>query len=454
MGEFDLKYQQIWDQTISSIKNEVGQRISDQDFYYFTNSRLYDCNDTTATIVTPLNIESMIMNSYRTIIETHLSDVMKKDMKAYIVWEEEIIPTKQETQPITNEYYKKDFGSEYTFANFVTGKSNSMAQIACLTCANNLGLAYNPLFIHGNSGLGKTHLLKALANKVLELDPTKKIIYISGEEFVDEVKKASMEKKFDVLKESFYDTDVLIVDDIQFISGNREKSQEIFFSIFSHLVNDKKQICIAADKKPDEIIGLEERIITRFNQGLVVSITSPEYETACQIVSNKLKGLRDNFTTIDDDVIEYIATNMSHDVRSLEGAITSLLFYVTAYENTDHIDLNLAKKALINLVKENTEDLNIGRIKKEVCNFYNISSNQLISSNRTKTITVPRQIAMYLCRKHLDTSYETIGLEFGNRDHSTVISSCEKIADLVKVDQLYKEAISQIEGRLFNKQSA
>ena len=448
MGEFDLKYQQIWDQTINSIKSEVGQKISDQDFVYFTNSRLYDCNETSATIVAPLQINSLIMDSHRALIETHLSEVLGRDVRAYIVWEGNISPAKQET-PLTNEYYKKDFGSEFTFANFVIGKSNSMAQVASLSCATNPGLSYNPLFIYGNSGLGKTHLLKALANKVLELDPTKKIIYISGEEFVDEVFKAAKEKRLDLLKESFYDADVLIVDDIQFISGNREKSQEIFFSIFSHLVNDKKQICIAADKKPDEIIGLEERIITRFNQGLPVPITSPEFETACHIVANKFKGLRDNFTTIDDDVIEYIAANMSHDVRSLESAINRLIFYITIYEKTDHIDLALAKKALEDLVKENKDDLSISKIKKEVCNYYHLTLNQLISSNRTKNIAVPRQIAMYLCRKHLDTSYETIGLEFGNRDHSTVISSCEKIGELIKTDSLYKEAINQVEGRLF-----
>ena len=454
MENYEFYYKDVWERTLESIKNEEAYKIKEEDLYYFNGSRLYDCNDTLATISTQLEIGAICLNSYKEIIAAHLSKILNKDLQIYIAPEKTLLPDKSEIDNYQINIKTKDIDSEQSFANFVIGKSNSQAHVAALTVATNPGLTYNPLFIYGNSGLGKTHLLMAVANRVRESDKNKKIIYIgSGLDFVEAVAEASKNKTLNSLKQSFYDADLLIVDDIQFLKGNKEKSQEIFFSIFTELVNNKKQICLAADKKPEDIEGLEERITTRFNAGLVVPILAPEYETSYQIVSKKISVLRDNNTAVDEEVISFIAANFSHDVRSLEMAINRLSFYTSFVEKIDHIDMKTAKTILADLLKETNEDLNIGRIKKEVCNFYHITNNQICSTLRTQNVAVPRQIAMYLCRKHLNASFDSIGLEFGDRDHSTVMSSCTKIEKLVETDSLYKNAVNEIEGRMFQHNS-
>ena len=450
MENYEFYYKDVWERTLESIKNEEAYKIKEEDLYYFNGSRLYDCNDTLATISTQLEIGAICLNSYKEIIAAHLSKILNKDLQIYIAPEKTLLPNKSDIENYQLNIKTKDIDSEQSFANFVIGKSNSQAHVAALTVATNPGLTYNPLFIYGNSGLGKTHLLMAVANRVRESDKNKKIIYIgSGLDFVEAVAEASKNKTLNALKQSFYNADLLIVDDIQFLKGNKEKSQEIFFSIFTELVNNKKQICLAADKKPEDIEGLEERITTRFNAGLVVPILAPEYETSYQIVSKKISVLRDNNTAVDEEVISFIAANFSHDVRSLEMAINRLSFYTSFVEKIDHIDMKVAKTVLADLLKETNEDLNIGRIKKEVCNFYHITNTQICSTLRTQNVAVPRQIAMYLCRKHLNASFDSIGLEFGDRDHSTVMSSCTKIEKLVETDSLYKNAVNEIEGRMF-----
>lgn len=448
MENYEFYYKDVWERTLDSIKREEAHKIKDEELYYFSGSRLYNCTDTTATIITPLEIQAICLNRYKDIIAAHLSELLNKDVKTYIIPEKNLVINKNEDYGFENLIASRPIDTNKTFANFVRGQSNSQAHIAALTCAMNLGLAYNPLFIYGNSGIGKTHLLMAVANKVRESGENKKIIYIEAHKFVDAVYEASKTKSLNLLKQSFYDADLLIVDDIQFLKGNKEKSQEIFFSIFTELVNNKKQICLAADKKPEEIIGLEERITTRFNAGLVIPILAPEFETAYQIVYNKFEPLRDSGITIDDEVISFIAANFSHDVRNIEKVIIRVTFCISI-DNTTHIDMKNIKIMLSDFLKETNDDLNIGRIKKEVCGFYHITNSQITSSARGQTVAIPRQIAMFLCRKHLNSSFESIGLEFGNRDHSTVMSSCSKIEKLVEIDPLYKSAVTEIEGRLF-----
>ena len=454
MENYEFYYKDVWDRTLDSIKNDENQKIKDEDFLFISRSRLSDCNETTATIKTQYEVDALVLNShYKDIIKIHLSIILGRDVNVYIT-SEKVSSSQDNVNENEIFYVSKNIEPEKTFANFVLGKSNSQAHVACLTCVTNPGLAYNPLFIYGNSGLGKTHLLKAAANMFREKELNKKLIYTDAASFVDAVYEASKAKNLDKLKQYFYDVDLLIVDDIQSLSGNKEKSQEIFFSIFTELVNNKKQIFLAADKKPEEIVGLEERILTRFNQGLVIPISSPEYETSYQIVLNKFKE-NNLFDTIkiDDEVISFIAVNFSQNVRELEGAVHRILFVASFVDQTDHIDMKYARNALVDLLKDVNDDLNIGRIKKEVCNYYNISSQQLCSQGRTKNLAIPRQIAMYLCRRHLDASFETIGVEFGNRDHSTVMSSCTKIAQLIESDSAYKAAVNDIEGRMFQQKN-
>ena len=238
------------------------------------------------------------------------------------------------------------------------------------------------------------------------------------------------------------------MDDVQFLA-NKTKSHELFFTIFNELVNNRKQIVVTSDQSPDDIKGLEERLVTRFNQGLTVNIVAPEYETAVDIVKMKIKNNITISQQIDDDVIAYIATNFSQDVRSLEGAINRLLFYsINWSEDKDHISMTTAIDAFKDQIAENNSELSITKIKKVVCDYYHLNKQQLIGSVRTKNIANARHIAIYLCRKLLDAPYDKIGAEFGGRDHSTIINSCRKIEKMLKTDTLYMEAIRDLEIRL------
>ena len=333
----------------------------------------------------------------------------------------------------------------YNFDNFIVGRSNIQAQVSALTCATNPGLAYNPLFIYGNSGLGKTHLLNAIGNKVATLFPHYKIGMISGLDFVEGVTTSIKNHTINDFKNAFYNLDLLLVDDIQFIAG-KDKTHEVFFRIFNELVDNKKQICVTSDRLPKDIDDLEERIISRFDQGLNVNIGAPEFETSLNILKSKLT--LSSAQSIDEDVLAYIATNFSQDVRRLEGALNRLLFYAINFVPSNHITLDVALEAFQGQVPDVEADIDINKIKKVVCDYYGITKQQLTSKIRTKKVAMPRQIAMYLCRKHLDIPYKDIGNNFGKRDHSTVINACERVEENMRKNDFYRKAIQELESNL------
>ena len=384
------------------------------------------------------------------LIEGCFEEVLGKHVKIKIVQQEDYVKTLA-PKAFKNEFLARDIDPNQTFSNFIVGRSNAQAQVAAMTCASNPGIVFNPLFIYGNSGLGKTHLLNAIGNQIMTLYPDKKIGFTSGIEFVEGVHKASVENRFDEFKEVFQQLDVLLVDDVQFIA-NRPKTHELFFTVFNTLVNNRKQICITSDRTPDEIKGLEDRIISRFNQGLNVNIEAPEYETSINILKQKIansSNTRD--LEVDDEVLNYLATNFSQDVRRLEGAVNRLLFYSINFpidNDHDHISLKLCIEAFKDQIKENKNELAISTVRKAVCDYYNLTKQQITSANRTKNISNARQIAMYLCRKLLDATYDDIGKEFGGRDHSTVMSSCESVEKKIKTDPLYLKVINEIEGKI------
>ena len=441
VDEFYLK--DIWSRTMSKVLE--SNKISESDMPFF-DSKLYKLDDNGAMLVVPNFINFSIMNQNIQLLESCLEEVIGKKLKIRIYREEEIPSISMPS--FTNDFISHKLDPNQTFTNFVVGKSNIQAQFASKTCAQNLGVVYNPLFIYGNSGLGKTHLLNAIGNNVKELFPNYKIGYTSGPEFIEGVAKATKDNRLDEFKESFYGLDLLLVDDIQFIAGNKAKTHEVFFTIFNYLINNKKQICITADRTPNEIKDLEERIITRFNQGLNVNIEAPEYETSINILKMKINNNLMQGQSVDDEVLNYLATNFSQDVRSLEGAVNRLLFYSIQFSNEDHITLALASEAFKDQIKENTNELTISTIRKAVCDYYNLTKQQIISATRTKNIANARHIAIYLCRKLLDLPYDTIGQEFGKRDHTTIMSSCLKVEQLIKTDPLYLKAINEIEMKL------
>ena len=449
MTTFDFYYSDIWKKTLDKIK-ESGQ-ITENVMPYFS-SKLVSLSDDQAEVSVPAFINYSIMNQNLPIIESCLEEVIGRRLKVRICQQDELPNFSGVKRSFENEFISSEIDPNQTFADFVVGRSNSQAHIAALTCASNLGIVYNPLFIYGNSGLGKTHLLNAVGNQVKTLYPEKKIGFINGLEFVEGVAKASKESRLDEFKESFYDLDLLLVDDIQFIAG-KDKTHEIFFTVFNNLINNKKQICISADRIPSEIKGLEERIISRFNQGLTINVDTPEYETSINILKAEIQNSSslNQLSDIDEDVFAFLATNFSHDVRSLKGSVMRLLFYSNTFpdtENPGRITLKMATEAFKDQIKENKNELTIASIRKAVCDYYNLTKQQIISTNRTKNIANPRHIAMYLCRKLLDAPYKEIGNEFGKRDHTTVMSSCEKVEKLIKTEPLYLKAINEIESRI------
>ena len=447
MTTFEFYYNDVWNKTLEKIK-ESGK--SQEEMPYF-NSKLIELTDDEAKVVVTEFANFSIINENLALVELCLEEVINKKVKVRVLNQDDIVSPQVGGGTFNNGFISREIDPNQTFANFVVGRSNSQAHVAALTCAGNLGLAYNPLFIYGNSGLGKTHLLNAIGNQLLSIHPEKKIGFVNGLEFVEGVAKASKEGRLDKFKESFYDLDLLLVDDIQFIAG-KDKTHEIFFTVFNNLINNKKQICITSDRLPSDIRGLEERIISRFNQGLTIGIDTPEYETSVNIlkmeIQNSSPGVKYD---VDEEVYNFLATNFSHDVRSLKGSVARLLFYSINFpidDELDHITLKLATMAFKDQILENKNELSIPAIRKVVCDYYNLTKQQIISSTRTKNIANARHIAIYLCRKLLDAPYKEIGDEFGKRDHTTVMASYEKVEKLIKSDQLYMKAVNEIEQRL------
>ena len=272
--------------------------------------------------------------------------------------------------------------------------------------------------------------------------------------FVEKVVKAIQNNKIEYFKQFMCSIDLLLIDDIQNIAG-KDKTNELFFTIYNELINNKKQICVTSDRTPSEIRGLSDRIISRFNQGLNVNIEAPEYETSINILKMKIANYpgynKSSIDDIDDDVFSYLATNFSQDVRSLEGAVNRLLFYSAMFPNLEEgnrITLKLAVEAFKDQIKDGKNELAISTVRKAVCDYYNLTKQQITSANRTKSISNARQIAMYLCRKLLEATYDDIGQEFGGRDHSTVMSSISSVERKIKTDPLYLKAINEIESRI------
>lgn len=445
MSQIDFYYSDLWSRVLKKLyeTKQFGEDVID---LYIKGSKIINYDEKGIDIIAKNYAAFSIMldpNNNR-IIKECLEEVLEQPVAELRIFQEDNLSPKSPL--IQNDFFDLNIEEEQRFDTFCIGKSNSQAHAAAITVANNLGTFYNPLFIYGNSGIGKSHLLNAIGNYVLNTFSNKRIGYISGTGFVEALSKALKENTIDEFKEAFYSLDLLLVDDIQFIS-NKAKTQEVFFTIFNTLVNNRKQICITADCAPNEIHGIEERIISRFNRGLTVNIESPEFETRIAILKAKLANIVSE--KVDEEVFTYMATNFSKDVRELEGAITRLYFYYIQFKgNEDHISLNLAIEAFKDQIQDNRNELSVAKIKKTVADYYNLTTKQLTSSTRTKNIAIPRHIAMYLCRNILDVPYKEIGNEFGNRDHSTVINACEKVESLIKTDQNYSKAIDEIKARM------
>ena len=435
-------------QKIKEIINEKLIENKHKDLInYFVDTQLVKLEENNAVITTPFEITKLVLTSNSDIVKIindTFSDFFKRDYKCSIITTNDYL---KENSDMIEKELNDNLMSDFTFENFVEGPSNREAKTAALACAIKPGQkAYNPLFIYGDSGLGKTHLLNAIGNYIKENNSEMKVLYISSMTFVNDAVKAIKEKTIDEYKNQLNSLDVLLFDDIQNLS-NKPQSKDIFFNIYNELFNNRKQVVLTSDRSPSQIKDVEDRLKTRFSQGLSVTINSLEYETAFEILKMKLKSHGINDNSIDDDVLSFIATNFSSDVRNLEGAINRLLFYSINFFNTQKIDLNVALEAFkdqkTTLLSKN-DNLDVRNIIKAVADYYGLTEKQIKSKSRTKNIATARHISMYLSRKLLDLSYDKIGEEFGGKDHSTVLSAYEKIDKLVRENEIYKKIVDDI----------
>lgn len=347
---------------------------------------------------------------------------------------------------VDNPSYTPNLIDRYTFDTFVVGSSNHFAYAASLAVSETPAKKYNPLFIYGGVGLGKTHLMHAIGNYIHKRKPKMKILYISSEQFMNEFIYALQKKTNISFRNKYRTVDVLLIDDIQFI-GAGESTQEEFFHTFCALQADNKQIVISSDKPPKEIPRLEERLRSRFEQGLICDIQPPDFETRIAILRRKSE--RENIQ-IDKEVIDFIASNIQSNIRELEGVLLKVKAISELTQQA--ITLDLVKNEIKDITSMNNKKITVDSIKTVVSNYFNIGIEDLSSKQRTKLVAYPRQVAMYLTRTLTDHSTKQIGAEFGNRDHTTVLYACEKIKDDTAKNHILKNDIEKIIKEIRNMQ--
>lgn len=337
-----------------------------------------------------------------------------------------------------------NLNKKYTFESYVVGSNNELAHAAASAITKNIGKLYNPLFLYGGVGLGKTHLLQSMGNKIITEDPRKKILYIPAEKLTADLIESIKIGKIEELKASYALLDLLIIDDIQFIAG-KEKTQEVVFSIFNELHGKNKQVVLSSDRPPKAIPAIEDRLRSRFEGGMIADIGAPDLETRLAIL--KLKSSDKGFQA-DDDVFSYIATNIQKNVRELEGALNRIIAFSQIYNRIP--DLKEVKNILNTYLSNPYKKTSPQTILKHVAEFYNISLGDLVKRSRKKEVVKPRQIAMYLLREETKLSFPEIGQKLGGRDHSTVIHACEKIKKEESGDEPLKQELLLIRERVYN----
>lgn len=378
---------------------------------------------------------------FETFIGKHYRIIVKHKKE----YEDEMKP-KRTAKPIPGA--SKDFNPLLNFDNFVVGNNNKYAHAASLAVAESPSEAYNPLFIYGGSGLGKTHLMQSIGTYIIKNNPETTVLYVSSEMFTNEMIAALNENRMRSFKNKYRKVDVLLIDDIQFLE-NKEATQEEFFHTFNALYEDNKQIVITSDKHPNKLVNLEERLRSRFSWNLIADLQPADYETRVAILKKKAenKGLEWN----DDmyDVCCLIAEQITDNIRSLEGAFNNIVGFSSLLG--EKIDISFAKRTLKDIINENDKAIEPERIRSIVAKHYKIKVADMDSKKRNAEIALARQIAMYLCRNETDLSFEKIGNIFGGKHYSSVMHSCSKIGALISEDDLISEDIEKIKTKLSSK---
>ena len=442
---------ETWEKAINIIKGELTE-VSFNTWIKSINPISLENNS--LKLAVPNDFTKGILESrYKDLIVNALKLLTSKKYNIdFIVTTEEKIEENQKNHNneksniVVNDEMSTMLNPKYTFDSFVIGNSNRFAHAASLAVAESPAKAYNPLFIYGGVGLGKTHLMHAIGHYILNNNPKSQVVYVSSEKFTNELINSIKDDKNVEFRNKYRNIDILLVDDIQFIAG-KERTQEEFFHTFNALYEANKQIIISSDRPPKEIPTLEDRLRSRFEWGLIADIQAPDFETRMAILKKKADVEKLN---IPNEVMVYIATKIKSNIRELEGALIRIVAFSSL--TNKEISVDLASEALKDIISsKQTRQVTIDIIQEVVANYYNLKIEDLKSARRTRNIAFPRQIAMYLSRKLTDMSLPKIGEEFGGRDHPTVIHAYEKISNNLKKDESLQNAIKELNKRINQK---
>nr|WP_240259614.1 chromosomal replication initiator protein DnaA [Clostridium perfringens] len=456
----DAQLNNLWEQALNIIKGEISE-IS-------FNTWIKSCtpisiSDNLLKLSVPNEFTKGILDTrYKDLLIQALKIVTSRKFKIEFYLESDLEEEKENEEKqkeekkentndvdgsiVVSDEMSATLNPKYTFQSFVIGNSNRFAHAASLAVAESPAKAYNPLFIYGGVGLGKTHLMHAIGHYILQENPKAKVVYVSSEKFTNELINAIKDDKNEEFRNKYRKVDVLLIDDIQFIAG-KERTQEEFFHTFNALHEENKQIILSSDRPPKEIPTLEDRLRSRFEWGLIADIQPPDFETRMAILKKKadVEGLN-----VPNEVMVYIATKIKSNIRELEGALIRIIAY-SSLTNRD-VSVDLASEALKDIISnKESAPVTVKTIQESVSNYYNLRIEDLKSQRRTRNIAYPRQIAMYLSRKLTDMSLPKIGEEFGGRDHTTVIHAYEKISENLKTDEGLQSMINDITKKLTQK---
>jgi len=447
----DTQLNETWEKVLKILKVEIMSEVSYNT--WILGLKPLGVRNGVFMISVPNELTLDIINQrYKLLFKESIKHVLNQEIDVECIVggleekaEAEVKESKTPVKPPQDSF--GSLNSKYTFDSFVIGNSNRFAHAASVAVAESPANAYNPLFLYGGVGLGKTHLMHAIGHHIQTNNPSAKVVYVSSEKFTNElINSIRYDKNLD-FRNKYRNVDVLLVDDIQFIAG-KESTQEEFFHTFNELYEARKQIIISSDRPPNEIPTLEDRLRTRFAWGLQADIQAPDFETRIAILKKKAEIEK---YVVSSDVMVYIATKIKSNIRELEGALIRVMAY-SSLTNNKNITVDLAAEALKDIISSSqSKTITIDLIQDVVANYYNLSIQELKSQRRTRNVSYPRQIAMYLSRKLTDMSLPKIGDEFGGRDHTTVIHAYEKISGALKTDDTLANAIKIITKKINNQ---
>ena len=440
----EMTIEEIWSRSLSKIEGKIGNSVFD---LWFKPIRLTHFREKLATLEIPNRFfKEWIEDSYPNIIRESLEAVVGYPVNLRYKVEEKQADSPQKKLSDKLEHKRTRLASrgiylnpKYTFQNFITGGSNQFAHAAAIAVAEAPGRTYNPLFIYGGVGLGKTHLMNAIGNRVLDERHDCSVLYVSSEQFTNEVVSALRHDKMVELKEKYRNLDLLLLDDVQFIA-RKTATQEEFFYTFNSLYEKQKQIVISSDRPPKEISEVTDRLRSRFNMGLIADIQPPDVETKIAIIQKKAEMM--DIRRLPGDVVEFLATRIKSNIRELEGCLIRIAAQATL--SGEEINLETTRKILKDIVTDIDRPVTVEMVQKIVCDFYNISLSDIKAKRRTKDISLPRQVAMYLCKQTTGSSLNDIGKHFGGKDHATVIYACRQIEERRAKDETFSRAVENL----------